>query len=118
MGITTVGKKCVWNLSRNSLVDGLRRVLRVSEVAHHDVPRAHADLSVAVGIRVDDLGPAAVQRLPDRPEAVMSGAVSGLRPGRLAHAVALEKRNVEAQEVFERFPGDRSSADTENLGLV
>jgi len=76
------------------------------------------DLPVAIRVRFNDFGPAAVQRLADRAETVVTGAVSGLRTGSLAHAVTFEQRNVEAQEVFEGLPGDGRGADAEDSGSV
>ena len=88
------------------------------QVAHHDVATAHADLTVTVGVGVHNFCSTSVQRLTDRSETVMAGAVARLRSGSFAHAVTLKKGYVEAEEVLEGFSRHGRGSNAENSGPI
>src|SRR6185436_5151098 len=89
-------------------IDGLRRVLRLVEVALHDVRAAGQDLPVRGDPHLD-----AVERLAHRARLQVVGAVAGDHRAGLGEAVALEDDQAGGPEELRDLPGQGGAAGDE-----
>ena len=90
---------------------------RLFEVAHHDVPAAHADLSAVhlhvlghVCIDGSKLGVEPIQSLAEGAQLLARVGIGQLGSRAFAHPVDLQDPDVQAHEVLQHLYGERRSS--------